>query len=278
MVAAAARYAIDVRYRLLDYFYTAFYVQSRTAKPSLNPLFYLYPEDRNTFGINSQFFYGDAILVSPVLIENSTEVEIYLPDDIFYDWNGGFSPVRGNASNITLSDVGFQQIPLHVRGGTIVPLRANSAITTTELRKQPFQLLVAPGLNGTASGNLYLDEGDLLVQPTTSFVNFTYSNGVLSMTGNYDYQDGVDIESISICGWATSPPGGVSVGGSDVATSYNASTQVLTVNATIPLSGDITVKIGETEVYTGSATRSEESARKAIAWTASVAGLFHLLN
>lgn len=93
-----------------------------------------------------------------MLEENTTSVEIYLPDDIFYDWNNGFNPVRGTGSNVTLSDVDFNTIPLHIRGGNILPLHAESANTTTELRKKPFQLLVAPGLDGIASGSLYLDE------------------------------------------------------------------------------------------------------------------------
>lgn len=154
-VAAASRYAIDIRYRMLDYFYTAFYEQTVDGTPSLNPLFYIYPEDSNTFGIDTQFFWGNAVLISPVLEENSTSVEIYLPNDVFYDWNNGFAPVRGNGANVTLDDVDFQTIPIHVRGGTILPLRTESANTTTELRTKPFEVIVAPGLNGTANGTLY---------------------------------------------------------------------------------------------------------------------------
>lgn len=255
-VAAAARYAIDIRYRLLDYFYTAFYLQTITARPSLLPLFYLYSSDSNTFAIDGQFFYGDAILVSPVLEENSTTVDIYLPDDIFYDWNDGLTPVRGKASNVTLSDVGFNKIPLHVRGGTILPLRAESANTTTEVRKKPFQVLIAPGLDGSASGSLYLDEGDLIEQPLTTLVNFTYSNGTLLMTGSYGYQAGVNIESVLICGVA-SQPAGVNVNGvGGVPSSYDPSTKVLKINATIALTADATVSVSSTGVYTGEGSRS----------------------
>ncbi len=255
-VAAAARYAIDIRFRLLDYFYTAFYVQTMTGKPSLNPMFYIYPTDRNTFGVDGQFFYGDAVLVSPVLEENSTTVDIYLPDDIFYDWNNGFRPVRGNAANVILSEVGFNTIPLHIRGGCVLPLRTESANTTTELRKKGFELVVAPGLDGTASGSLYLDEGDLIEQPLTTFINFTYSGGSLSMTGDYGYQDGVNIDVVTVLG-VSSPPQSVNIGGSDSRSfTYNETTQALTINATITLTGNATVQIGQglTQPYTGAGT------------------------
>ena len=153
--AEAARKAIDIRYRLLDYLYTAFCMQTQSGKPLLNPLFYLYPEDPQTFAIDAQFFFGDGLLVSPVTGENSTTVDIYLPDDIFYDWNNGFAPVRGQGSTTTLSDVDFTTIPLHVRGGIIIPLRSESANTTAELRKKGFHILIAPGLDGIATGSLH---------------------------------------------------------------------------------------------------------------------------
>jgi alpha-glucosidase len=115
LTLAAARKAIAVRYRLLDYIYTAFHRQSVTGLPLLNPLFFHYPEDANTFGIEYQFFYGDDILVSPVLEENSTSVSIYLPNGTFYDW-WTLERIQGNGSYIDLTDVGFDTIPLHIRG------------------------------------------------------------------------------------------------------------------------------------------------------------------
>jgi alpha-glucosidase len=254
-VAAAARYAIDIRFRLLDYFYTAFWRQTIMGTPSINPMVWFYPHDANTFGIDGQFWFGDSILVSPVLEENSTSVEIYLPDDIFYDWNNGFSVVRGNGSMVELTDIDFTTIPLYVGGGSVIPLRSESANTTTELRTKPFQLLVAPGLDGRALGSLYLDEGNLIEQPSTAIINFDYSNGSLFISGYFEYQAGVNIETVTILG-VTDPPSSVMVGGTENAPfSYDNQTQVLTINTTIPLTGDTTVTLGMTQVYTGFAER-----------------------
>jgi alpha-glucosidase len=197
--AAAARKTIAVRYRLLDYFYTAFHRQTVTGLPALNPLFYHYPSDANTFGIDHQFFFGDDILVSPVLEENSTSVDIYLPNATFYDyWT--LQRIQGNATYITLTDVGFDTIPLHIRGGAILPLRAESANTTTELRKQDFVLWIAPNATNQATGTLYLDDGESITQNATSSIVFTYDDGKFTMDGEFRFETNLKIKNITLLG------------------------------------------------------------------------------
>ena len=153
----------------------------------------------------TQFFFGPSILVSPVTEENATSVSIYLPDDIFYDFHT-FAPIRGNASYVDL-EVNLTSIPVHIRGGTILPLRAQSAMTTTELRKQDFEIIVAPGLDGSASGSLYLDDGVSVVQDTVSEIDFKYENGKFSMTGSFEYDAGVNVETITLLGVDAKPDG-----------------------------------------------------------------------
>lgn len=111
--------------------------------PILHPLFFKYPSDPSTYPIDLQFFFGDSLLVSPVTEENSTSVTIYLPSDTFYNFTT-FEPIIGNASNITLTDVGFDQIPLLIKGGAILPLREKGAMLTSEVRGIDFEFVVAP--------------------------------------------------------------------------------------------------------------------------------------
>ncbi|KAH9878027.1 hypothetical protein J1614_003244 [Plenodomus biglobosus] len=210
--AAAARKVIPARYRLLDYFYTAFHRQTVTGAPSLNPLFYHYPKDSNTFAIEHQFFYGDDILVSPVLEENSTSVSIYLPNETFYNfWT--LEKVQGTGSYINLTDIGFDTIPLHVRGGAILPLRAESANTTTELRKKNFVLWIAPNATNQAYGTLYLDDGDSIVQDGVSNIEFHYDNGRFSMSGEFGYATELVISNITVLGTNQTVQGPVQLSG-----------------------------------------------------------------
>jgi alpha-glucosidase len=199
LTTSAAKKGIAIRYRLLDYIYTAFYRQSTTGLPLLNPLFFHYPSDKNTFAIEHQFFYGDDILVSPVLEENSTDVSIYLPKGLWYDW-WTLEQVEGKGEWVNLSDVAFDSIPLHIRGGAILPLRAESANTTTELRKQDFVLWIAPNGTGQASGSLYLDDGDSIEQEGVSEITFSYDNGAFAMAGSFGYKTELNVKNITLLG------------------------------------------------------------------------------
>ncbi|KZW01941.1 glycoside hydrolase family 31 protein [Exidia glandulosa HHB12029] len=243
LVTAAAKNALDIRYRLLDYFNTALHAQTVDGSPSWNPLFFKYPADKNTWGIDTQFFFGDSILVSPVVEENSTSVTFYLPKDKFYDFKT-FAPIEGKGANVTLNDVAFTDIPVYIRGGTVLPLRAKSAMTTTALRKNDFQIVVAPAADGTASGKLYVDDGVSLKQKATTEVSFKYAKGRLTVTGHFGYKLGVKISSVTVLGVKSSGPyklDGKAVAKTSVA--VNAASQSVDVKIGIPFTKPFTLSV-----------------------------------
>lgn len=201
LVAESARNAISTRYKLLDYIYTAMYDQTESGTPLVQPMFFAYPNDPNTNSLQYQYFWGPGVLVAPVTEENSTTASFYLPDDIFYDYYT-HETVRGEGATISVPDVDYTTIPLYYKGGSIVALRANSANTTTLLREENFQLIIAPDLDGNASGNLYLDDGVSLKQEATSYIEFSYDgeSSRFTMGGTFGYDAGVIIESITVLG------------------------------------------------------------------------------
>ncbi|PPQ68234.1 hypothetical protein CVT24_005042 [Panaeolus cyanescens] len=205
-VAEAARRAIDVRYRLLDYIYTAFHQASLDGTPVLHPLWFKYPKDSNTYTLDTQFFYGDSILVSPVTGDDATSVDVYFPKDTFYDFHT-FAPLKGHGAAVNFPSVNFTEIPLHIRGGVVLPLREKSAMTTLELRKTDFEFVVAPDANGEARGQLYLDDGDSIVQKRTTEVKMVYKNNSLIVGGKFGYDAGVKVARVKILGVEKKPRG-----------------------------------------------------------------------
>ncbi|CAN9209744.1 unnamed protein product [Alternaria alternata] len=196
VVAEAAKKAIDTRYKLLDYIYTGLYYQGKEGTPMINPMFFLYPGDTNTFGLDQQWFYGDSLLITPVVTEYSDTVTYYLPEDTFYDyWT--YAKVEGEGKNVTVSNLGYSDIPVHIRGGSIVPQRVASANTTKAVRQQDFLVIVAPDADGKATGRLYLDDGESIQQSGTSEISFSFDSGKFSATGTFGYS-GADGESITV--------------------------------------------------------------------------------
>lgn len=232
IVADAARKAIATRYRLLDYMYTNFHRQSTTGVPMLTPLLWQYPEDPNTFAIDLQFFHGDALLVSPVTTPNDTSVTFYVPKDLFYDFDT-FEKIQGKGTNITRNNVGYSDIPVFIRGGSIIPLRVNSANTTTDLRRENFELIIAPSTNGSASGELYLDDGESLEPSENSLLHFVYQHGTLSMHGSFGYDAGVKLSTVTV----------LDIQGSDCSSGFNKSSHSLTLSVDFPLTRDFSTDV-----------------------------------
>ncbi|KAM3504387.1 hypothetical protein MY10362_003587 [Beauveria mimosiformis] len=189
-VAAAARKAIDIRYRLMDYFYTAMWRASEDSTPSISLVFYHYPDDQAAWALELQFFYGPAIMVAPVTEEGATSVDVYIPaGGTFYDWYTHQAIRSGSdgGRTHTFSGVDVTSIPLLIRAGVIVPLRASSANTTTELRTRAFELLVPLDERGRAEGELYADDGVSVAQKAggVTDIQFVYQEGVLTINGTF---------------------------------------------------------------------------------------------
>ncbi|KAK5652429.1 hypothetical protein OQA88_10472 [Cercophora sp. LCS_1] len=235
IVAKAAKKAIEIRYRLLDYIYTALEGQSKDGTPSVSPMWFAYPKDENTWGLEEQYFYGDALLVAPVVEEGATSVEVYLPRDVFYDWYTG-KRIEGQGRKIKVDGVGLTDIPLYLKGGVIVPLRTQGAMTTDELRQRDFELVVPVGKDGTAKGRLYLDDGVSLVQKGVTDVEFKYAKGKLTAKGKFGFGGKLKIKKVTVLGKAKK-------GKRD----GSGESEEVSVQVDVPLTGDFEIDLPELE-------------------------------
>ncbi|KAF7791039.1 hypothetical protein EIP86_001999 [Pleurotus ostreatoroseus] len=243
IVAQAARNVLDIRYRLMDYIYTAFHQAHLDGTPVLNAMWYKYPQDPSTFPIDLQFFFGDSILISPVTEENSTSVSAYFPEDVFYDFLT-LKPFLGQGKTVLINNVNFTSLPVHIRGGAVLPLREKGTMTTTDLRGTDFEIVVAPDAHGQASGSLYADDGISITPGTTTQVKFSFKQGTLTAQGSFGYPLGVEVARVRFLG-VDRAPHSVKVNGKAAESRsfvFDSSAGVLDVTIHMPFDQDFTVQ------------------------------------
>lgn len=153
------RKALRQRYDLIPYLYTLFHLSHTTGATVARPLFFEFPHDTDTLSIDTQFMWGSGILITPVLTAGATSVKGYFPAGIWYDiyMNRG-TKFESSGQTIDLS-APIQYMPLHVRGGCIIP--GGNPGTVTSVKNQ-FFILAAADEHGNATGTLFWDDGDSL--------------------------------------------------------------------------------------------------------------------
>lgn len=138
-----SRIALERRYRLLPYLYTAFYTAHTDGQPVMAPVFFADLKDQRLRAEEQAFMLGTNILVVPAFAKNPA-----LPTGIWED----LSLVKGDTK-------GKYQAKLKVRGGAIIPV-GKIIQNVNENSFDPLTLVVCPNKEGKAEGSLYWDKGD----------------------------------------------------------------------------------------------------------------------
>lgn len=150
---AARKQAIELRYRLLPYFYSAMEECSRTGLPLMRPLFLEFPKDPKVVTRGEQFMLGSQLLVAPRLREDPAAYEVRLPGGRWYDLHTG----KAQTSGTVQLDPALDQIPVFARAGSILPVQP-LVQSCAEVPQGPLELWVYAGAAGACQ--LYFDDGE----------------------------------------------------------------------------------------------------------------------
>ncbi len=152
-----SRSALQLRYQLLPYIYSAFVATSVTGEPIQRPLVFDYQFDAAVRDIDDQYLFGRDLLVAPVFAAGQIERQVYLPEGAWFDWHTEAQLAGGQT--ITAS-APLQTIPLYVRAGAIIPMFAGSPQSTANHFENEIELHVfVPAHDGSHESVLQEDDG-----------------------------------------------------------------------------------------------------------------------
>jgi alpha-glucosidase len=150
---AINRESIKLRYRLMPYIYTAFWQASQTGLPIMKPLLLEYPHDGLAIGTNDEYFFGDDLLVAPIVKDYDESRSVYLPKGKWIDY---WTDHRYTGPATVQVSAPLDKLPLFVRGGAIVPSQQDVQYTD-QFPIDPLTLDVYP--DGASSREYYDDDG-----------------------------------------------------------------------------------------------------------------------
>lgn len=116
-VEAIVRRYIELRMRLLPYFYSAFARYHFDGTPPFRPMA-LVAGPEECADIDDQYMAGDSLLVAPLFSGESSR-DVWLPEGAWYDFDTGERFAGGRTVRIS---AGVEKLPLFVRDGGIIPL------------------------------------------------------------------------------------------------------------------------------------------------------------
>ncbi len=151
-----AKKTVKQRYQFLAYNYTLAYQQAKNKQPLMRPLYYENPTDTLALSTGDEYYWGENILVAPVLEKTTNFRDIYLPGGVWYNYNSGEKELGGRRFRVPVS---INTIPIYVKAGTILPLYNEKTYSNTvSLKNDKLTVAYYPS-NQKTTYSLYLDDG-----------------------------------------------------------------------------------------------------------------------
>lgn len=158
-VTPAIREAINLRYRLMPYFYNLLWQAHHDDEPMLRSTFLDHEHDARTFSETDDFLIGKDLLVASVVEQNQRERAVYLPDNQV-GWYCFYSGQWFDGGQDIVLPAPLERLPLLAKAGSVLPLSSHVGSTqliTEEVRElHIFPLQQA----GSTSGEIFEDDGE----------------------------------------------------------------------------------------------------------------------
>ncbi|XP_041838799.1 lysosomal alpha-glucosidase [Melanotaenia boesemani] len=225
----AMKQALLLRYSLFPFLYSLFHHAHVHGHTVARPIMFEFPKDVKTYGIDKQFLWGKRLLVTPVVDPGVDYVNGYFPEGLWYDYYTG-DCVHSKGEELRLH-APLDKINLHVREGSIIPTQTPN-LTLWISSGQPLHLVSALSDDGSASGDLFWDDGETIDTYETdryTYVIFSVAQNTMSSQVLHSDLEGsfISVDSVTFYG-VKDKPSKVMVNSKDAQFTYRTN-QVLTV-------------------------------------------------
>jgi alpha-glucosidase (family GH31 glycosyl hydrolase) len=214
---ALMRKYFTLRTQLIPYVYTYTWQAHTESMPIMRPLYLVYPDLEEAYRQSHEYFFGDEMLVAPVLDESGNRT-VYLPPG---EWVDFFTGKHYHGGSSFTSHYAVDETPVFVREGSIVPEQEVSDYSNAK----PLDTIIV-NVYGSGQGHfeLYEDDGISLGYKQGQYaltpMTYTTTSGgvhelVIAPTKGM-FNDQVQDRSYAVRIHAQGKPKSISIGGKQI--------------------------------------------------------------
>jgi alpha-glucosidase len=146
-ITSIIRNFLNLRYKLMPYWYTLAWDAAQSGIPPLRPIFWENSSDQHMLDIEDEFMVGDAFLVAPILHPNQSSRHVILPPGTWYSFWEDVSYM--DEKSITCATP-LDRIPCYVKSGSMLPMEEDGNLC----------FHIYPSEDKNSDCHVYSDSGD----------------------------------------------------------------------------------------------------------------------
>ncbi len=152
------RDAVLLRYQLLPYTYTLAQEAYRSGLPLARSLVLESLSRKANTLLDQQYFWGDNLMIAPVLEKGATKKVVFLPEGRWYDW---FSGERFAGGRVVTVETDLDRIPVFARAGAAIPVNPSPGNSENWVKTTSAWRIFLPRTNGVYTDSAYVDDGEM---------------------------------------------------------------------------------------------------------------------
>lgn len=150
-------------------------------------MWFEFPKDKSLISLDTQFMFGEHILVCPKLIQPDNEDKLWSVNCTMpttSNWYYWYNRVSTPGSGFQALQVPDSEQGIFVKGGAIIPiLQHTDEMSLLHALGNDITLEIYPDQSGEAQGHLYMDDGATFAYQSSgcekTYVKFSFTDNVL---------------------------------------------------------------------------------------------------